>query len=67
MDGKETFGYMVGEERESKLFVSHLVIVDQIGTHSSCEPTTKGNEQFSIFQTGHPSLKLVGWSHTHPM
>ena len=66
-DGKETFAYMFGQDRESERFITHLLLVEQNGTHSFCEPTTKGNIQFADFQNKNPLLKVVGWSHTHPM
>ena len=46
--------------------VTHLLIMDQVATHSSCETTDKGNEQIASFAAENPSLQIVAWAHTHP-
>jgi hypothetical protein len=65
-DGLETLGYLFGKDIGSSRCVTHLVIMDQDATHSSCETTNRGNEQVALFAEQNPSLHIVGWSHTHP-
>lgn len=50
----------------SSINVTHLLIMDQVATHSSCETTDKGNEQIASFAAENPSLQIVAWAHTHP-
>lgn len=61
--GIETLGQLCGTSIRNALFITHLVIPDQVGTSDTCE--TKNEESFNelCIERG---LELIGWIHTHP-
>lgn len=61
--GIEMLGQLCGTSVRNALFITHLVIPDQVGTPDTCE--TKNEESFNelCIEKG---LELIGWIHTHP-
>ena len=66
VDGLESLAYIFGSCNEGVQNVSHLIFMNQIATHSKCEPTELGNIQVADFNKENPTLGLLGWAHTHP-
>ena len=66
VDGLETMAYMFGHVDSAIQRITHLVLMKQMSTHSSCEPTDEGNVQIAEFSAQNPKLTICGWSHTHP-
>ena len=66
VDGLETLAFMFGHVDAAIQRITHLVLMKQVSTHSSCEPTDEGNVQIAEFSAQNPALTICGWSHTHP-
>jgi STAM-binding protein len=61
----ETCGILCGTLISNALFISHLVIPDQVATSDTCETTDVGEmELFEYVDT--EGLMVCGWIHTHP-
>ncbi|GAB1317826.1 MPN domain-containing protein [Madurella fahalii] len=61
--GIEMLGQLCGTSVRNALFITHLVIPDQVGTPDTCE--TKNEESFNQLCID-KGLELIGWIHTHP-
>lgn len=57
---KETCGILAGVLKNDKLFISHLLIPNQVGTADSC--STENEEEIFAFQDKH-NLITLGWIH----
>lgn len=61
----ETCGILCGTLISSALFISHLVIPDQVSTSDTCETTDEGETTLFDYVDGE-ELMVCGWIHTHP-
>ncbi|GAB7357476.1 hypothetical protein MBLNU459_g0013t1 [Dothideomycetes sp. NU459] len=61
----ETCGILCGTLISSALFISHLVIPDQMSTSDTCETTDEGENALFDYVDGE-ELMVFGWIHTHP-
>lgn len=61
----ETCGILCGTLISSALFISHLVIPDQVSTSDTCETTDEGENTLFDYVDGE-ELMVCGWIHTHP-
>ncbi|CAO0793192.1 unnamed protein product [Mucor circinelloides] len=59
----ETCGILSGKLKDNQLFVTSLIIPNQMGTSDTC--TTKDEEAIFEFQDKR-GLITLGWIHTHP-
>ncbi|XP_011307550.1 STAM-binding protein-like A [Fopius arisanus] len=62
-NNKETCGILAGSLVRNQLFVTHLLIPQQMGSSDSC--VTHNEEDIFDYQDQH-SLITLGWIHTHP-
>ncbi|XP_015117776.1 STAM-binding protein-like A [Diachasma alloeum] len=63
INNKETCGILAGSLVRNQLFVTHLLIPQQMGSSDSC--VTHNEEDIFDYQDQH-SLITLGWIHTHP-
>lgn len=61
----ETCGILCGSLISNALFVSHLVIPDQVSTSDTCEMTDEGEIALFDYVDGEDMI-VCGWIHTHP-
>ncbi|XP_063980712.1 STAM-binding protein-like A [Diachasmimorpha longicaudata] len=63
INNKETCGILAGSLVRNQLFVTHLLIPQQMGSPDSC--VTHNEEDIFDYQDQH-NLITLGWIHTHP-
>lgn len=61
----ETCGILCGTLISGALFISHLVIPDQVSTSDTCDTTEGGDNALFDYVDGE-QLMVCGWIHTHP-
>ncbi|PNS21404.1 AMSH-like protease sst2 [Sphaceloma murrayae] len=61
----ETCGILCGSLLSNALFISHLVIPEQISTSDTCDTTEEGDNALFDYVDGQ-ELMVCGWIHTHP-
>ncbi|KAF4556282.1 JAB1/Mov34/MPN/PAD-1 ubiquitin protease-like protein [Elsinoe fawcettii] len=61
----ETCGILCGSLISNALFISHLVIPEQISTSDTCDTTEEGDNALFDYVDGQ-ELMVCGWIHTHP-
>lgn len=61
----ETCGILCGTLISNALFISHLVIPDQVSTSDTCDTTDEGDSALFDYVDGE-ELMVCGWIHTHP-
>jgi len=61
----ETCGILCGTLISGALFISHLVIPDQVSTSDTCDTTEEGDNALFDYVDGE-QLMVCGWIHTHP-
>jgi STAM-binding protein len=61
----ETCGILCGTLISNALFISHLVIPDQVATSDTCETTDVGETDLFDY-VDNEGLMVCGWIHTHP-
>lgn len=65
LNNLETCGILCGTLISNALFISHLVIPDQISTSDTCDTTDEGDNALFDYVDGE-QLMVCGWIHTHP-
>ena len=61
----ETCGILCGTVVSNALFITHLVLPEQVGNTDTCETTADGDSALFAYCDAQ-SLLVCGWIHTHP-